>query len=195
MNPFPCPSADEDPDQTYLAIVVRTAQRIAARRYGIVAADDIVQAVAEQFWPRRVSIMPRYSPETFAAVAVRSRAEELRRSERIQRAEGARLVEGPDGLKRAGREVVQLEAHVDAGGSLPHAGGDVADVAQRAVDNVTAREALDLLDERDRRLVLLVDGLGLTVSEAAEAVGLSRAYANRQLTRIRAELREAVSAA
>lgn len=191
MNPSPCPTAD-DPDQAYLAVVVRTAQRIAARKYGIAAADDIVQAVAEQFWPRRASIMPRYSPETFAAVAVRSRAEELRRSERIQRAEGARLVEGPDGLKRAGREVVQLEAHVEAGGALPHASGDVAG---RAVDTVTAQEVLDLLDERDRRLLVLVDGLGLTVSEAAEEVGLSRAYANRQLTRIRAELREAVSAA
>lgn len=192
MTTSPCPTAGGDPDQEYLAVVVRTAQRIAARKYGIAAADDIVQAVAEQFWPRRASIMPRYSPETFAAVAVRSRAEELRRSERIQRAEGARLIEGPDGLKRAGREVVQLEAHVDAGGALPHAAGDVA---ERAVDTVTAHQALDLLDERDRRLVLLVDGIGLTVAEAAEAVGLSRAYANRQLTRIRAELREAVSAA
>jgi RNA polymerase sigma factor (sigma-70 family) len=192
MNSSPCPTADGDADQAYLAIVVRTAHRIAARKYGIAAADDIVQAVAEQFWPRRVSIMPRYTPETFAAVAVRSRAEELRRSERIQRAEGARLVEGPDGLKRASREVVQLEAHVEGGGALPQAGGDVA---ERAVDNVTAQEALDLLDERDRRLLVLVDGLGLTVGEAAEEVGLSRAYANRQLTRIRAELREAVSAA
>jgi len=191
MTTSPCPTAG-DPDQEYLAVVVRTAQRLAARRYGIAAADDIVQAVAEQFWPRRASIIARYSPETFAAVAVRSRAEELRRSERIQRAEGARLFETGDGLKKAGREVVQLEAHVESGGSLPSAAGDVA---ERALDRVVAQEALDLLDERDRRLVLLVDGLGLTVAEAAEVVGLSRPYANRQLTRIRAELREAVSAA
>ena len=125
-------------------------------------------------------------------MAVRSRAEELRRSERIQRAEGARLIEGADGLKRAGREVVQLEAHVEGGGALPQADGDVA---ERAVDNVTVLTVLDRLPERDRALVYLVDGHGFTVAEAAERVGLSRAYANRQLTRIRAELREAVSAA
>lgn len=191
MNPSPCPTAG-DPDLVFLADVVRTTQRLAARRYGIAAADDIVQAVAEQFWARRATIMRSYTPEKFAAVAVRSRAEELRRSERIQRAEGARLFEAGDGLKRAGREVVQLEAHLAAGGALPHVGGDAA---ERAVERVTVTEALDELDERDRRLVLLVDGLGLTVAEAAEAVGLSRPYANRLLTRIRAELREAVGAA
>jgi RNA polymerase sigma factor (sigma-70 family) len=177
---------------SYLDVVVRTAQQIAARKYGIAAADDIVQAVAEQCWTQRASIMPRYTPETFAAVAVRSRADELRRSERIQRGEGARLFETTDGLKKAGREVVQLETHVEAGGAVPHA---AVDVAGRAVDNVTARDALELLDDRDRHLLVLVDGLGLTVGEAAEEVGLSRAYANRQLTRIRTELREAVDAA
>ena len=102
------------------------------------------------------------------------------------------MIEGADGLKRAGREVVPLEAHVEGGGALPQADGDVA---ERAVDSVTVHSLLDLLDERDRALVYLVDGHGFTVAEAAERVGLSRAYANRQLTRIRAELREAVSAA
>ena len=65
----------------------------------------------------------------------------------------------------------------------------------RATDVVLVRGALDQLPWRDRALVLLVDGGGYTVTEAADRVGLSRAYANRELTRIRAVLREAVSAA
>ena len=70
MNPPPRPTAG-DLDQEYLAVVVRTVQRLAARRYGVAAADDIVQAVAEQFWPRRASVMARYSPETFGWRPVR----------------------------------------------------------------------------------------------------------------------------
>ena len=186
LSPSPCPTADGDAAEQYLAVVVRTVQYLGAERYGIDVADDLVQLVATQFWPRRAEYMANYAPEAFAAVALRSRADELRRSERIQRAEGARLHEGADGLRRPGREVVQLEAHVGAGGALPHAD---LDVAGRATDVVLVRGALDQLPWRDRALVLLVDGGGYTVTEAADRVGLSRAYANRELTRIRAVLR------
>jgi len=192
MSPSPCPSADDLNARQYLATVVRTVQHLAAKRYGIAYADDLVQRVAEQFWPRRGEFMANYAPEAFAAVALRSRAEELRRSERIQRGEGARLHEQADGLKKAGREVIQLEPYLEAGGSLPHAHNDVA---ARATDVVLVRNALRQLTPRDRALVLLVDGHGWTVSEAATEVGLSRAYANRELSRIRAFLREAVRAA
>jgi len=188
----PCPTADGDTAEQYLAIVVRTVQYLGAKRYGIDAADDLVQLVAAQLWPRRAEYMANYNPEAFAAVALRSRADERRRSERIQRAEGARLYEDADGLKRPGREVVQLEAHVAAGGALPPTD---LDVASRATNVVLVRGALDQLPWRDRSLVLLVDGNGFTVAEAADRVGLSRAYANRELTRIRAVLRAAVSAA
>ncbi len=148
-SPSPCPTADPAAE-AYLAVVVRTVQHLAARRHGIDVADDLVQLVATQFWPRRAEYMANYAPEAFAAVALRSRADQLRRSERIQRAEGARLHVDAHGLRRPWR---------------------------------------------DRALVLLVDGGGCTVTEAADRVGLSRAYANRELTRIRAVLREAVGAA
>jgi RNA polymerase sigma factor (sigma-70 family) len=192
MNPSPCPSADDQKARQYLAMVVRTVQHLAAKRYGIEAADELVQRVAEQFWVRRGELMANYAPEAFAAVALRSRAEELRRSERIQRGEGARLQEQADGLKKAGREVIQLEPYLESGGPLPHAQHDVA---ARATDVVLVRNALQQLTPRDRSLVLLVDGHGWTVSEAAAEVGLSRPYANRELTRIRGFLREAVRAA
>lgn len=192
MNPSPCPSAGDQQARQYLAAVVRTVQHLAAKRYGIAAADDLVQRVAEQFWGRRGEYMANYAPEAFAAVALRSRAEELRRTERIQRGEGARLHEQADGLKKAGREVIQLEPYLESGGPLPHANHDVA---ARATDVVLMRDALNQLPMRDRTLVLLVDGYGWTVTEAADEVGLSRAYANRELSRIRAFLREAVRAA
>ena len=192
IPPSPCPSADDVTAEQYLAIVVRTVHRVGARRYGIEAAEEIAQLVAEQFWPRRAEYMATYEPETFAAAAMRSRANELRRRDRIERGQGARLVEDADGLKRPGREVVSWEVHTAAGGAVPHGS---TDVAGRATDVVTVNAALDELDERSRRLVLLVDGWGLTVTEAAEAAGLSRPYANRELTRIRSLLREAVSAA
>ena len=194
MNPPTTPraQADDAAARQFLAGVVRTVQRLGARRHGVDAADDLTQLVAQQFWARRAEYMASYTPEAFAAVALRSRAAELRRTERIQRGEGARLVEGTDGLRRPGREVVGLEAHLDAGGPAPH---DDVDPAERATTTAQVHDALELLDERSCRLVLLVDGLGLTVTEAAETVGLSRAYANRELTRIRSELREAVSAA
>ncbi len=191
-SPSPRPGADDDQARRFLAAVVRIVARQAARRHGVDAADDLVQLVAQQFWARRAHYMASYTPERFANVALRSRAEEHRRTERIQRGQGARLTVGADGLRRPGREVVALERYETAGGPLPDPDLDVAD---RVADVAAVRAALDRLPLRSRRLVLLVDGWGLTVGEAAERVGLSRAYANRELTRIRAELRQALSAA
>lgn len=47
--------------------------------------------------------------------------------------------------------------------------------------------------DRDRRLVDLVDGRGLTITAAAQRLGIARETANRRLTHLRREARALVA--
>lgn len=181
--------------QEYLRLVSITATRLGRRfegRGGNDRAEEISQMVVLQFLRDPQSIMARYQAEVFAAVAIRNRHEDWRRSERIQRGQGAREVTGADGLRRAARDVGSLEALTDTIGDLTRGGGDIAD---SVVTNVDVRAALLMLDIRKRSLVWFVDVEGYTVGEIAACLGLSRPYAQRLLGAARDFIRDYVTAA
>lgn len=154
-------------------------------------ADDVIQRVAEQFVQDPTGYMLDYTPEKFAHVALRSRAEDHRRSERIQRGEGARLHVGADGLRRPGHEVGSIDV-LDP--ESDHLGADEG-FEWGVVTNHELGDALRLLEPRIADLLILVAVQGFTVTEAAEQVELSRSYASRQLAAAKRLLAEVITAA
>jgi DNA-directed RNA polymerase specialized sigma24 family protein len=141
--------------------------------------------VAEQYWANPDQIMATYEPEVFANVAVDSRANDWRRTERVQKGEGARLYRTLDDLAVPGRQVCSIDSLEEF---VVDAATVSADIAQSTVDALQVQEALDLLDEHQRQLIVLVNFAGYTVVEAAPMVGLSRSYAQRRLGAARAAI-------
>lgn len=155
-------------------------------------ADDVHQRVALQFFTAPHEVMAAYTPEVFANVALSSRAADHRRTERIQRGEGARLHRDPGtGLAHPAREVCGLDV-VDP--DREHIGAD-DEFEFRLLQAAELRDALRLLDPKIALILYLVAVEGWTVTEAAEHVGLSRAYANRRLSAAKTLLAEMITAA
>lgn len=136
----------------------------------------------------------RYSTASEIAAAVwASGPADFRRSERIQRGEGARLVRVDGGL-RPNRQVISLDA--------PNRAGDRAIATDRLHHHACAEQGYDdvelrydlagllrLLPERIRYLLWLVRVEGLDVTAAAEQLGWSRSHTSRQLHKSEARLR------
>jgi RNA polymerase sigma factor (sigma-70 family) len=179
----------------YIAVVLETATELARSRQDHTAnggAEDTAQMVCLQFLADPARWMATYPPEVFAAVALRNRSEDWRRSERVQRGQGAHRIVDSDGLQRAKREVDSLDQVLEFGGGGFACTGDTADAVASAID---LQRALDMLDPRDRLLVLLVDREGHTVVDASAILGLSRSYASRRLSAARTLVRDPVTAA
>lgn len=170
---------------------VEVALRTRSFRVAGQDADDVVQRVALQFWLNPARYMADYAPEKFAAVALRSRADDHRRADRIERGEGARLVTDPDdGLRRPARRVTSYDV-IDPEGSFLA----LDDTLEwRAVTRDVLRDALRLVEPRIAEVLLLVAD-GHSVTEAADRVGLSRSYASRRLTATKRFLAEVITAA
>ena len=186
-------SPNHDP-QAFGARVYTTAQGLARGRYergSDCGAHDMAMLVFLQFWSDPKRWMASYSPEVFAAVSLRNRAEDWRRTERIQRGQGAHLVER-DGQRVARREMGSLDELTDRIGDITTSGHDFADAVVAQID---VRDALDMLSELQRTLVLSVDVEGYTVVEIAEALGKNRSYCQRELGKAREFIREYVIAA
>jgi RNA polymerase sigma-70 factor, ECF subfamily len=73
--------------------------------------------------------------------------------------------------------------------------GSVVDQDPRTEDRLAVREALDALPNGQREAVILVDWLGMTDVEAAEAVGVSPGALRTRLHRARVALRERLGGA
>jgi RNA polymerase sigma factor (sigma-70 family) len=186
-------SPNHDP-QTFGARVYNTAQGLARGRYERGTdngAHDMAMVVFLQFWSDPKRWMASYSPEVFAAVSLRNRAEDWRRTERIQRGQGAHLVER-DGQRVARRQMGSLDELTDRIGDITTNGHDFADAVAAQVD---VRDALSMLTELQRTLVWSVDVEGYTVVEVAEALGKNRSYCQRELGKARNFFREYVVAA
>lgn len=98
--------------------------------------------------------------------------------------------------KRKGLETVSLDEAVEADAAIPHP-EYIADWRQSPEELVHNHEvhrlldeALAHLDEKHRAVFLLRDVEGLSVKEAAEALGLSEANTKVRLLRARLQLRE-----
>lgn len=186
-------SPKNDPRQ-FGARVFTTAQGLARGRYergSDAGAHDMAMLVFLQFWSDPTRWMATYTPEMFAAVSLRKRAEDWRRSERIQRGQGARIVER-NGQRSAQREVGSLDEITDRIGDITTSGHDFADSVAAQVD---VRDALSMLSTLQRELVWRVDVEGYTVVETARDLDKSRAYCQRELGKAREFIREYVIAA
>jgi DNA-directed RNA polymerase specialized sigma24 family protein len=127
--------------------------------------------------------MARYpEPHIYAAACAGSRAEDWRRRERAQRSEGARLVVGADGLPAVARPVATLSTVLPSHAPTEHGGFDAIDFVEQL------RGALQRMEPCDRDLIVHVELLGYSVTDAAVRIGLSRAHASRRHTRALAQL-------
>lgn len=172
-----------------------TVDVVLRRRSNVVAgqhADDVRQRVAVQFFSAPYMVMASYTPEAFANVALSSRAADQRRTERIQRGEGARQQRDPvTGEVHSARQVCGLDALDPDSERI----GDVDEFEFRLVQADELRNALRMLDPKIALVLYLVAVEGWTVTEAADHVGLSRAYANRRLSAAKRFLAEMITAA
>ena len=186
-------SPNNDPRQ-FGARVFMTAHGLARGRYergDDAGAQDMAMLVFLQFWSNPARWMATYTPEVFAAVSLRKRAEDWRRTERIQRGQGAHLTER-NGVRVARREMGSLDELTDRIGDITTNGHDFADAVAAHVD---VHDALSMLSELQRTLVWRVDVEGYTVVEAARDLDKNRAYCQRELGKARNFIREYVIAA
>ncbi|MEX1218348.1 MAG: sigma-70 family RNA polymerase sigma factor [Acidimicrobiales bacterium] len=191
-NNFPT-SPTNDP-KTFGERVYSTALRLAQARFergSDAGAHDMAMLVFLQFWSNPSQYISSYSPEVFAAVSLRNRAEDWRRTERIQRGQGAHLVEF-EGAKVARRDIGSLDDLTDRIGDITR---DDHDVATAATVNVDVHHALALLSQLQRTLLWRVAAEGYSVVEVAKTLGLSRSYCQRQLGEARNAVRDYVVAA
>lgn len=198
LTPEARPTADGLADPTQDPVVMAfwsTVDAVLRRRAQVVAgqhADDVRQRVAVQFFTAPYVVMASYTPEVFANVALVSRAADHRRTERIQRGEGARLQRDPvTGVAHSARQVCGLEAIDPESERI----GIDDEFEFRLIQAAELRDALRILDPKIARILFLVAVEGWTVTEAADHVGLSRTYANRRLSAAKALLAEMITAA
>lgn len=154
-------------------------------------AHDMAMLVFLQFWANPTRWMATYSPEVFAAVALSNRAEDWRRTERIQRGQGAHLVQH-NGASAPRREMDSLDAITECVGDRTTRGHDIGDSVAAQVD---VQNALSMLTVLQRTLVWRVDVEGYSVVEAARDLDKSRTYCQRELGKARQFIREYVTAA
>lgn len=190
----------DDPTHLFLAEFEHDVRRVVRSSRVIPWADhdDVVQAVLVKVWCRLEHYRAAYPTRAvLAKVLVRSVGEDHNRAQRSQQCQGARLVDDGRGGLRSGRQGVSLDGlaeRAEAGGYNEVSAVTLRDgfdpVGDRVADRLGACQRVEQvavqlrLSQRDRMLVHLVDGLGLTVTQAARHIGVARETANRRLTQI-----------
>jgi DNA-directed RNA polymerase specialized sigma24 family protein len=179
------PAPTDTDVQAYSEALFRHVLRRLARRADVSPfdRDDIAMDTVERFLADTATVMAHYpEPHIYAAACVAPRTEDWRRKERAQRSEGARLVAGADGAPAVARPVGTLSTMLP--GQLPAVPGGY-DAVELLAD---LRAALAALDRTDRELVVHVDFLGYSVTDAALLIGMSRGHASRRHTQALAHL-------
>jgi RNA polymerase sigma factor (sigma-70 family) len=195
----------EDPTHLYLSDLEGHVRRLvcASRAIPSPDRDDVVQAVLLKAW-RQLEHYQHHYPRAavLARVLVGSVGEDHARSQRVQQGMGARLLCDGAGGRRVGRQRVAIEVRIEQGEWLLHPDvvaatirGGIDPVGDRvAVADEAHRTVGALADQlrwspRDRVLVDLVDGRGLTITAAARHLGIARETANRRLTQLHRQAR------
>jgi DNA-directed RNA polymerase specialized sigma24 family protein len=173
-----------------------TIRLVAVVRRGL-DADDIAQAVAEQFLHQPEVIMAKYpDPRHYARQRVQHAGISFDRRERAQRGEGVRLRKDADGSLHPYRRGVSGNSLGEQGGgelfaSIADAG---AEFEQFAVDRVALAGALRRccvgIAQRDLHELWLVDACGWEVVEVAELCGQARETVSRRLNTTRRRIQK-----
>jgi RNA polymerase sigma factor (sigma-70 family) len=174
--------------------VYERALTLAKKRYekgSDAGAHDIAMNVFLKFWSNPNEIMSSYEPEVYAAVSLSHRADDWRRTERIQRGEGARLTE-INGRRVSSRAVESLDEFMSVDGYTSLGLADFDDVI---INRVDLQKALKVLSEFQRLLILNVDFLGYSVVQVSESLGLGRPHCQREIQKARQMIRDFVTAA
>jgi DNA-directed RNA polymerase specialized sigma24 family protein len=195
-QPNLCASTVRADTEAYAVALLREAARLLARRRrAVTSADDVAATIVAAFLPKAATIMARHpDPAAFARLAVRRAGIAHDRRERAQRGEGVRLVRGADGQVTPRRVVLSGDAVLGEGqlslfDLLPATDECPADLVVRGLDSATELAlVLDGVAASDRRLLLLVDGAGYTVTEVADLVGQRRETVSRRLGRVRRQV-------
>ena len=144
-------------------------------------ADDIAQHEAERLCRRVGEIMAAYPSATvYANVRAGHATQDHLKRAAVQRGEGA----------RGGRSVISGDAVVDADSGVSlfdvHQPAGLAleeEVIMRAESERLVRQAMLRLPADQARVIALVDGLGYSVTEAADSLGIARETASRKHSR------------
>ena len=173
--------------------VFREVARLSARSRKAFDADDIAGDVAMALAKRPADIMAAYpDPVGYARQRASHAGISFDRRERAQRGEGVRLLTDKDGLRHPGRRYVSANGP-DGADLLAAVVGDDTDVegtvAERMVVSAMLREACEDLTAAEFRELWLVDGVGHSVQEMAEACGQRRETVSRRLNHSRTQVR------
>lgn len=181
----------------YVEAVFREVMRVAANVGRHRDAGDVADEMVAEVLEHPEAIMARYpDPVRYARERVRHCGISLDRRQRVQRGEGARLVQGADGLLNPGRVWISGESTVREGG--PSVFSLVRDLAAEFADSSLDRMIASALVGRccqgltNHQLfeVLMVDGLGYDVTEVAAVVGQRRETVSRRLNAARRIIRQ-----
>ncbi len=146
-----------------------TVQRLV--RSGVRASEPVIEDACQVAWSRLIDHRHRIRRDTAVGWLVTT-----------ARHEALKLI------RRENRDV-SLEALLDDAGDLPQVG--TASSAHELVEFRVALGALGALSERQRRLVWL-QGIGLSYAEMAGELGATRRTVERQLSRARRKLGDAL---
>lgn len=167
--------------EAFRQLYLQVYQRLWGFAYGLVrsdaVADDVLQDVFADLWERRTEIVVRESPEIYLYGAVRHRALNLLRHDRVARRTDDELRPDEDGIPGLGA----VEPQPDTAAQLT----DLHEALERAV------LALPLAQ---RQVVLLHWRQGLSNGEIAQMMGISTGAVAVSLSRARAALRAALGA-
>jgi RNA polymerase sigma factor (sigma-70 family) len=180
----------------------RRLRTLLSRRGGVVDIDDVVQAECLALLGKLAETVAAYPrPETYAAVRARGgrAAIDYGRAESAQRGAGAVHQFDDDGRRIRGRQIVNGDGvhhdachdHYDDRPGKRGAKGTYFDVhayripdhgteyADQAVVSEQLRQALLRATPEQRTVLVLVDGYGYTVTEAAAYLGVARETVSR----------------
>lgn len=181
-----------------LAVYARLRQHASRSQLTSADADDAVHRCIVRLLGNLTLLRVRYRAASSVADALwASGPADHRRAERVQRGQGARLIDGPDGSRVAQRQLVSMHT--------PHAEAAIAAESRRDGIGVDAFERAEHLEQLEatignlpamvRRLLWLVHVEGHSVTKAADIVWCSRGHASRLLSGVRSQLEHLVDAA
>lgn len=176
----------------YVEAVFREVMRITARIGPRHDAGDVADEIAAEVLERPESIMARYpDPVRYARERVRHAGISLDRRNRVQRGEGARLVQGADGVLHPGRVWASGDAPLgDDGATAFSLARDLqAEFVDGTLDQLMAsallRRCCASLSQGQLLELFMVDGCGYEVKDVAMMLGQRRETVSRRLSKTR----------